>query len=47
LPEDESDLGVKRAKNAWGVGFVKTTGLENPDLRRCLDTLACGLHSWF
>ena len=38
------NLGVKRGKSAWGVGFVKATDLEN-GLRRCLDTLAHGLHS--
>jgi len=38
---------VKRGKSAWGVGFVKATGFEKFDLLKRLDTVACGLHSWF
>jgi hypothetical protein len=43
----EARFGGRRKENAWGVGFVKATNLEIIVAPRCLDTVACALHSWF
>jgi hypothetical protein len=46
-PLREARFGGRRKENAWGVGFVKATNLEIIVAPRCLDTVACALHSWF